>query len=244
MNIRKKLKPDIIVFLLTAISVIGSLFLNAPTIVTIAFILIGFFAYLYSVILSNFKDKQEEYRHQAQAILFNRSGAGNLHYETFLEEVKKTGKCKNDAELLQKALELEPTNKDAFAMLCCAHALGLSFSYNVGDRQDDQFRKEISDVRKKARKGLERYPHESRFHDALGILYDVEGEHKKARKEFEISGTLSKDFGWRLLMSTSWLMSGNPERSAEEARKALDEGAPKQFVDLYYGKALWTMSHP
>lgn len=241
MKTRMKLKSEIVVFLLTVISIMGSLLLSAPTIVTITFILIGFFAYLYSVILSNIKEKQEEYRHQAQAILFNRSGAGNLHYEAFMQEVRKTGKCKNDAELLQRALELEPTNKSALAMLCCTYALGLSFSYNVGDRQDDQFRKEISNVRKQTRKGLARYPNESRFHDALGILYDVEGEHEKARKEFEISGTLSKDFGWRLLMSTSWLMSESPEKAAEEARKALDEGAPKQFVDLYYGKALCAM---
>jgi Flp pilus assembly protein TadD len=118
-------------------------------------------------------------------------------------------------------------------------SLQLSFLQWIGRKfSSREFNKSFIFTKTLAQKGRLLDPNNHVFLDVLGILFDIEGKHEKARKQFEKSGRLRSDPYWRLLMATSWHMSGEPDKSLHELQLSENEGAKGRFFDFYYGRAL------
>lgn len=241
MKLRRILQPNYIISFCLILGGLAGLVSNAPLVITIPLVTIGILGSLYSLARSNANEREADYILEAQAKLFANAGIGNIYTERFNTELYKTGSCKNASEILTKALEINPNDKDAMSKLSTIYALNLSFHKWVGDKKDSRFKETFSFAKKLAERGTKLFPNESVFHEDLGILLDVEEKHQEARKEFFHAGKLRADPFWRLFLSTSWLMSGKPEKAVEEVKKVIDEGAKAWIVDFYYGRALHVM---
>jgi len=241
MKLRRILQPNYIISFCLILGGLAGLVSNASLFITIPLVAIGVLGSLYELARSNANEREADYILEAQAKLFASAGIGNIYTARFKTELYKTGSCKNASEILTKALEINPNDKDAISMLSMTYALNLSFHKWVGDKENNRFKETFSYAKKLAERGTILFPNESIFHETLGVLLDVEEKHQEARKEFFHSGKLRADPFWRLSLSTSWLMSGKPEEAVEEVKKAIDEGAKAWIVDFYYGRALRDM---
>ncbi len=73
---------------------------------------------------------------------------------------------------------------------------------------------------------------------AIGILRDVQGKHVIAQRWFRRTGRLRPDPYWRLLLSTSYGMSGNHAEAVRQMEMAIQQGAKGWLVDDYLGRSL------
>ena len=240
MKLYNNLKSPIVFFSVVLIlGGVGSVIFSFAPIIGGLLIFVGVIGSILSLLSSETKNKQGDYLFEAQAILFARQGVGNVYTEAVKVELKKTGSCKNAIQLFLKSLEIEPTNHDARAMICIFLVLNLS-SYKwlkISSKMDgDEGMLLLATNLIKG--GLQLYPKSHVFHDARGIIYDIEGKHEDARKEFYTSGKLRKDPYQHLLIATSWHMSGNHNNALLEMEKAHKKGANGWLFDFYYGTSL------
>jgi len=218
---------------------LGSIIFGLTPVIGSILIIIGVIGGIWSFLATETKNKQSDYLFDAQATLLARHGVGNTYAEAVKLELKKTGSSKNATHLLMKALDIEPNNLDALTLLCSILALNLSFSKLTKFSSKEGSIKNILKLAKKlTERGLSLDPKSHVFHDARGIIYDFEGKHNKARKEFTISSLLRTDPYWHLLFATSWHMSGEHEKALSEMKKASDKGACGWLFESYYGRAL------
>lgn len=218
---------------------VGSIIFGITPMIGSILIITGVLGGIWTFLTSEAKSKQGDYLLDAQAVLLARHGVGNTYAEAVKLELKKTGSSKNAKELLLKALDIEPNNLDALTSLCSILALNVSFSrWTKSSSKEDNIQNIFELAKKLTERGLALAPKSHIFHDARGILYDFEGKHNKARKEFSVSSSLRTDPYWHLLFATSWHMSGEHGKAFSEMEKARDKGAHGWLFDFYYGQAL------
>jgi tetratricopeptide (TPR) repeat protein len=186
---------------------------------------------------SGMREREVDGFFEAQAKLFARKGIGNLYTEAAKIEWEKGG-GKQVVEKFQKALEIDPNDKEALASLGIMFALESSFDQWLKNSKGSGFHARLTAAKAYALKGKSLAPNDHIFCDVLGIIYDVEGNHEKARGEFRKSGTLRSDPYWHLMMSISYGMSGQHEQQLAEVRQAIKEGANSWYVDFCHGRAL------
>lgn len=217
----------------------GSLLFGVSPFIGGGLIILSVLYNIFLTIQSEARSREADYYLETQAKLFAELGKGNLYMEEMKLELKKTGKITFLKQKLYKALNIEPKNFEALATLSMINALDLAFSQwlSISERNSKSYKCSII-TKQLVDRGLSLYPKEHIFHDAKGIIYDVEGEHKKARKEFVISSKLRTDPFWHFLMATSWHMSGNHENALKEMEQAQSEGASGRIFQHYYGRAL------
>lgn len=236
MNIRS---PKFLYSIAIILGGVGSIIFGFTPIIGSILIMIGVLGGIWSFLEAESKNKQGDYLFDAQAVLLAKHGAGNIYAEAVKLELKKTGSSQNAKQLLLKALDIEPNNLDALEILCPLLALNLSFSKWLPASSKESNNQQTLELAKKlTARGLELAPERHVFHDAKGIIYDFEGKHNKARKEFSISSSLRTDPYWHLLFATSWHMSGEHEKALTEMEKARSKGACGWLFDFYYGQAL------
>ena len=235
----KLLKPSLITAFLLILGGAGSLLFGWFPFIGAVLIICGLAGSIYSIWETDRRNKELDTMLETHAILFSKSGIGNIYSESIKTELKKTGSVKNIQPTLLKALEIDPYNLDALSYMGMGIALSLSFD-NWANIQDQSFyKKQLTVVKQIIKSGKKKYPTESVFYDIQGIIYDFEGKHKEARKEFIKSGEIREDFGWKLLMSTSWHMSHEEEKALKEIEEYIALGAKGGWlIDFYYGRAL------
>ena len=227
----------LIVSAATVLGGLGSIIIGLNLLVGSILIILGVGGALWSSFALEVRNRQAENLIEAQATLLAYRGIGNTYTEAVKRELSRTGSSKVD--LLRKALELNPDDTEAIAMLCTTLGLKLSFSQWLGEQNRNVgFDKDLAFTRELAKKGMGLLPQSPIFHDVLGIVFDIEGKHQEARTEFFRSSRLRSDPYWRLLVARSWGMSGNFQKAIEALQEALKEGAEDWVIDLYYGSAL------
>jgi tetratricopeptide (TPR) repeat protein len=198
---------------------------------------VGVLASLWEHYSSEARTQEVDDIFEAGALLLAKTGAGNVYSESARIQLNR-GRTAKAFEHLKKAHNLNPRDPEALASLTAFLAIQLAAEQWIGRGDRPSFRNVISDVKALAKSGLEIAPENHVFHDSLGIILDVEGNHEDARKEFQKSGTLRSDPFWHLLMATSWGMSGQHDQGLAEVRRALEKGANSWTVDFYHGRAL------
>jgi tetratricopeptide (TPR) repeat protein len=174
------------------------------------------------------------------ALLLVRGGLGNMYTESVQLEIRRTGRCKDAIKRLQHALSIDPNDVQALSVLTTLLALNIAFrmwamGVNVAPSGA------ILYVRRLARRGRKLDPSSPTFVDVLGMLADHEGNHEIARMWYRKSATLRPDPYWRLLMTTSYGMSGDFDNALSQTAAAIHEGARGWVVDLYMGRDLASM---
>ncbi len=171
--------------------------------------------------------------------LFAKQGVGNPYIEAMNAGLRKNGVVRNVRKYCCDALRIEPNNIQALEMLVVCDALGLSFEAALpGSRIRPDA---IVRLRECAERGRALAPSSHLFLDALGVLHDVVGNHRKARACFLESAELRDDPYWRLLLSTTLGMSGAHEESLEQVIQARREGGAGWLLDLYEARALCSL---
>ncbi|HLX73039.1 MAG TPA: tetratricopeptide repeat protein [Verrucomicrobiae bacterium] len=204
----------------------------------IVMVIIGMIGALWDHFSSDQREKEVNDFFDAQALLLANKGIGNVYTESGKLELRKRGRTASAVKQFQKALQVDPNDKEALFSLGTAFALECAMKQWVGEHRRPDFQDKLSKAKSYAERGMRLAPDDHRFHDLLGIIHDVEGNHDRARNEFRRSGRLRSDPFWHLLMATSWGMSGHHREGLAEVRRAIAEGAQNWIVDLYYGRAL------
>jgi len=237
----KKNLPIIIIILLTILGGLGSIIAKVNLTVGIILIVTGIFVAVYRIIASEIVNSALNKQLEAQNILLASKGVGNVYQEIFESEMKRKKRSPSGAiKLLIKAYKLEPDKIEVIEELSSHLALQLSFSQWVTDcepsrmeaRADWRFAKDI------AEEGLKKKPNSHLLMDALGILNDVKGDHELAREWFLKSSKVRSDPYWRLLMSTSWGLSGRDDKALEEEEQVINQGERSWFLNLHFGNTL------
>jgi tetratricopeptide (TPR) repeat protein len=167
------------------------------------------------------------------------AGLGNKYLKRFQKEFKDKGSCNvNKAHsLLYRAIELNP--KDIEALVTLASLLTLNLCYIHGYMKKNVLNNVINEIRRLANLGFKIDPKNPNLHINLGMLYDIEEDHEKARLLFKKAGEYLDGCYWHLAMSTSYGMSKDHDRCLIEIESAIEKGAKGEMVDFYYGRALY-----
>ena len=232
-------KPAFVISFLFILGGIGSLLFGIFPIVSSIFIILGIFASLFSLLTSESRNQELDYIVEAQATLMAQHGIGNVYTQAFKHELFKTGSVKNGLRLLEKALDVDPNDMDALSLMSSSISLYLSLQEWLRVKKDSPyFKNTFSLAQNLAKRGNELYPKNHTFCDTLGILSDLDSNHKKARQYFIRSGKLRNDPYWRLLLATSWHKSGENQKAILELKKAENDNAEGWLFNFYYGRAL------
>ena len=228
-----------IISLLFILGGVGSIAFGIHPIIASVLIILGVIGSIFSYLFSESQNQERDFLIEAQATLFAQHGLGNIYTQAFKKEFLRTGSVKNGIRLLKKALDVNPNDVDALAFLASSLAMHLSFLKWLGRKIDSRkFTKAFIFAKTLAQRGRHLDPNNHVFLDVLGILFDIEGKHEEARKQFIKSSHLRNDPDWRLLMATSWHMSGDHHKALHELQLAERQGAAGWFFDFYYGRAL------
>ena len=98
-------------------------------------------------------------------------------------------------------------------------------------------RENLSFVKQLAEEGIAQAPNEPAFYDSLGILSDIEGDHVRARRNFQIFGNKSGQIFWRVRTASSYALEHDLNRAVQEVRLGMDEGLG-DIGYIYLGKFL------
>lgn len=183
---------------------------------------------------------------EAYAILFAKSGLGNVHTELGKLTIRERGFGKAARAHLLEAITLNSKDLDAIALLSGNLALQLSAWQFAASK----LRRAAIVVNSKdfklaydlARRGLE-LSRSSPFLEIFGILQDVKEEHAQARQCFREAGRQRADPYWRLLMFVSYGMDGNDKAAAAQINTAMKEGADNWLTSLYRGQSFFRTGH-
>jgi len=215
---------------------IGTVLFETHQFLSIVLIFLGIIGAILSVSTAHSQNKYLSDMLDIQATLFAKSGVGNPYFHLIKRDLDKRGFIKKPAELLLKAYQSNPNDIDILSMYLPALVLRLSFNNFV--LHSKIVPNEVLFAKELVKKGKKLSPKSSVFFEAQGILFDVEKKHKQARKEFRRAGQLREDPYWRLLIATSYGMSGDHEKGLNEMEIAIKEGAQHALVDFYLGRAL------
>jgi tetratricopeptide (TPR) repeat protein len=198
--------------------------------------LAGVIAALSDHVSSDARNRENDAFVEAQALLLANKGIGNLYSEIAKLETRR-GRTDRAFERYKKALEINPNDTEALWSLGVMLALQVAYAQWLGCSKKEDFKNKLSAAKTYVKRGMEIDSKNHIFYDILGIIYDTEGNHEKAREEFRRSGILRTDPYWHLLMATSWGMSEQHGKELAEVRKAIEKGADNWLVDYYYGRA-------
>lgn len=233
------LSPLFILSLVAILGGVGSIIFNDYPRLGAVLIMFGAFGTVWSYVSDTIASKESEAFHEAQATLLANSGIGNPYYEMVKIELEKKGHSSNAESNLIKALEIDPNNLDALSLLCPMLALHLSFQGLLGNSTlIDSTKKMWILAKALTDRGLKLSPKSHVFMDAMGIILDFEGNHKKAREYFSRSKQIRNDPFRHLMLATSFHMSGDHQKALQEIELAKEEGANGWLFDFYYGRAL------
>lgn len=229
--------PVLFTIILSVLVGVGSFLSGIYPTLGIIFSIFGILFGIWQLLSSEIRNRETNRYFEAQACLMADAGIGNLYLQVAKKEFRKSGTFKNIRKYLDKALQIDPN--DVEALLVTANIIIKELSFN----QWVQKLKNISDSSWAyafglVNRGIRNYPSEHKFLDLLGVLYDIAGKYSLARKCFVKSSKMRQDPYWRLLLSTSYGMSEDYDRSLKEMQKAIDEGAKGWVVEYYYGRAL------
>ena len=191
---------------------------------------------------SKSREYQELLDHQAKRLAA--SGAGNPYARAGIDLILREGSVPRAMAWLWKAIEIDPDDVDALGMLATVLPVKLAFEYWVALPQELDRPQEIERAKEIARRGLKVRPSCHVFYDAMGILCDLEGNHRRARSWFRKSGRYREDGYWHVLTSTSWGMEGNLEKVRGELELAIKGGIPEELVAFEKGRVLVDMGSP
>ena len=231
-------KSSWIILGLVIFGIVGSLILSWSPFLGVIFILCGFGGSFWSIFSNEKRHKKNETIQEIQTELLAKSGAGNVYYQSFEKNFTLNGYCENAVELLRKAISIDPNNYDSLLKLAGILVLQLSSRQGITGKQESVQKTEIDEVKKLAKQASLLRPKVYDPHTIMGMVLDVEGKHKQARREFKRTGDLGYS-EWHFCMSTSWGMEGNNVKSLKEAKIGIKENSDyhwgRRFV---YGRSL------
>lgn len=174
-----------------------------------------------------------EHSNKVIAMMMSKHGLGSLYANEYFSQMLNEPKAKNP-ELIKKAFEITPNDESAVSLYCTHKALELSFKEWQGFKNDVGFKKELCALKKLVNDKIIIYPQNHSFCMALGIILDIEGDHKLAREAFRKAGTLGKGPFWRISVSVSFIKEGLYDDALEELKHAEAEG--KKNINIHFGR--------
>jgi tetratricopeptide (TPR) repeat protein len=208
------------------------------SILIILSILTGLLSYYYSL---NQNDRSK-YFMEGLAQLLAKNQLGNVYIESLKAEIREKGYSRNTKLLCEKALSLNPKDRQALEYFTAISSLEISRIRWIGaftkKRYERILTSKIATIRKLTIEAIKLFPMSHVFHDVLGILFDAEAKHGKARKEFMLSGKLRSDANWEWEIAVSWGLSRNYSKALEAMERARAKGATVGLFSLYYGRTL------
>ncbi|MCB7130419.1 MAG: hypothetical protein J3T61_12880, partial [Candidatus Brocadiales bacterium] len=227
---------DLVVIILLILGGVGGLISEAYPIIGVCLISVGILIAVWQYVASAAKRREQDAFNETLSILFARSGFGNIYKQAIFLDLERKGSTEFLSKSLEKALQVDPDDKEALELH--AATLAISLSQAARERYFGVSQQAIQHATSVAERGQDLYPSSHYFSDALGILCDVKMDHDVARQWFLKSGRLRNDPYWRLQMATSYGMSGQYDLGLQEMANAVREGAEGWLVDLYFGRAL------
>ncbi len=218
---------------------VGGIIFGVQPIFSVSMIAIGVLGSIYAYLASETQSAELKDIIDIQAVLLAQNGLGNVYVQMFMKEMLKNGFVKDTVSVLNRALHANPNDVQALEFLAIYYAMHMSNLQVDGVRENElTLKQELATAKQIVQKGLRLAPRRHSFTDVLGICLDIEGRHKEAREQFRKSSSLRPDPYWRLLMATSWNMSGNHKEAIKELQQAKEQGAAGWVFNLYYGRAL------
>jgi tetratricopeptide (TPR) repeat protein len=228
-----------VISLLLILGGFGSIIFGYFPIISSVLIILGVLGSLISFLASESRNQEMDYFNEIQAILLAEKGVGNIYSRMLKKDLLEKGKIKDPSKLLTKALNIDPDDEDALSFYSIFLALFLSKWQWLGVKMNSNlFKKHFNLAKEIAQRGIKLYPQNNFLLLSSGILFDIEGNHQKARKYFFKSGKLRTDPYWRLLVATSWHRSGEHLKALNEIKKSEKGGAEGWIVNFYHGRAL------
>jgi tetratricopeptide (TPR) repeat protein len=228
----------IIVGLIFILGGLGSIIFGIYPVIGSVLVMLAAIGSAFSYLSAESQNEERDFLIEAQATLFAQHGLGNIYTQAFKKELARTGSVNKGTRLLEKALDVNPNDVDALAYLAFSLSLHLSHLKWVGRKIDSpELSKKFVFAETLAQRGLRLDPKNHVFFDVLGILLDTQGKHEKARLQFGKSSRLRNDPYWRLLMATSWHMSGEHYKALHELQISEKQGAKGWLFEFYYGRA-------
>ena len=238
MRLRSLLRPDFIIYISIIVGGLSGIVSGFTPLINIVLVIIGICGSLYSLAKSNAETRDMKFTLDAQAELLAKQGIGNTYTNAFKNELFQTGSCKTAVPKIKKALELTPNDKETMRWFARTVAISLSSRQWIGGQKHNNLAKDLAFNKQYIARAIKLFPDEYEFHESMGMLLDIEGNHEGAREEFACSGKLRNDPFWHLPMATSWLMSGEANKAVEEMKKVVNLGYKNYAVDFYYGRSL------
>lgn len=226
----------IIIILCIVLGGIGSIIFNISIFLGSIFIAVGTLAAIFSFLQYESRLKMYDDYVEICAVLLSQGG-GNIFKEFYKKELLRKGFI--PLKYIKKALEIEPNDVESMKYLTMWAALRISSLKWILEIKPNL--REISYIQSLIEKGIKLSPSSHEFYDAKGILLDAEEKHEQARTMFLKSGKLRDDPYWRLLLATSWTMSGDHDKGLDQLVIAEKEGAKGRLFDFYYGRALYSV---
>lgn len=226
------------IFSLSSLGIIGGLILLWTPVLGGLFILCGLGGLLWSLFSTEKRHNRLDKIQGLQAELLAKSGAGNVYYLAFEKDLLSTGQCENAVELLRKAISIDPNDYDSLSKLAGTLALQLLSRQGMTTESKSAQKVEIDEIKRLAKRATLLRPKACEPHTIMGIILDVEGDHKQARRVFKRAGDLGYS-EWHFYISTSWGMEGNNVKALEEAKIGIKENPGCHWTGRFlYGRSL------
>lgn len=234
-----------LISILFILSGVGSIIFGLYPIIASVLIILGVISSVFSYLASEKHNQELDSIIEIQTMLLAQHNIGNVYTQRFKKELQKTGSVKTGIRLLNKALAVNSNDVEALEYFVPFLSLQFSFLKKWTRKKVDskEFSEALIFAKNLAQKGISLAPKKHIFYDSLGILYDTEGKHEKARQYFIKSSHLRNDPYWRLLMATSWGMSGEYHKALLELQLSEREGAKGWMFNFYYGRALYSVGN-
>jgi len=219
---------QIISVIIIIVSGIGGILTGTYPIIGTCLVLIGIAWQVFSHVSTERKSQTLEQLIEVQNKLLAQSNLGNPYTEIVKKEFKEKGHFKEAIN------DVNPFDREAMEYYVIIMALTFSFKDWVNNIDYGPQNKDWLFVYHVAERGHNKYPKTHVFLDAMGILLDIAGKHKDARKMFRKSSKLRADPFWHVLMSTSYGMSKRPDLAFNEIESAKDKGLNGWIIEYNY----------
>jgi tetratricopeptide (TPR) repeat protein len=223
------------------VSGVGGLLTGIYPLLGTSLVIIGIAWSVYTHISSERRNHYLEQVMEAQNRLLSRSGVGSPYTEMVMAEFKSKGSCPQSINLLKKALQANPDDLEALNLYTSIMTLDFSMRQWVKGVSYGPENEEWRDVFELTERARNRHPDKFSLIDSMGILLDIAGKHKDARRMFRESGKLRTDPLWHLHVATSYGMSGRPDLALKEIQTAVKEGAHGWIVEYPLAEINFTL---
>jgi tetratricopeptide (TPR) repeat protein len=236
---RARIGIFVLLSILAILGGIGGVIFGLHPVFGLLLIIAGLLGTIWGLWSSGEENAEIDQQFDTLAQLIQTGSIADFPIAVAVAKLKRTTSCRGLIEELVTKLQSHPQDTESAVMLILCLALQQSFRHWATRSDETKPFDQVEHLRTLVVAALKRSGRRhSTFAAAIGILRDLEGKHAAAQRWFRRSGQLRTDPYWRLLLSTSFGMSGRNAESLEQMQIAIQEGAKGWVVDHYLGRSL------